>query len=414
MLSRLLALLAALVAYAPVLRYGFLINSSICANVSYIYGATSQPSEYPVPAPHEMCDIHGGDPPRTSPSSSWQPFHVFDSVPVPCPLRDALGDGPAHGGPGTSRPCWWWSIHAPSSGYSCSRVSWVILVELCSSLADLLPVGDHPPACEPTSRAITSFDLAPSCSRCIWVIRVELCSLAGSLPLGDHPPTAEPTSRVTIDLTPSFSCYSCVMLVLVELCPLARSLPLGDHSPNTEPRTFRVTTSLDLLACSCSPSTEPTSRLGAFSLPRRCHCLRSRHLPRRRRCLRLRRFLHRRRCLRMRLPRCRSRSLRAWHLLRRRCCLRSRHPRRRSRSSRARRLRCRHRFLQMRHFHRCSRSLRARRLLRLRHCLRSRRFLRRRRCLRERHFRRLSRCLGFHAPENFPARPCLFRCSSFT
>jgi hypothetical protein len=219
MLSRLLALLAALVAYAPVLRYGFLINSSICANVSYIYGATSQPSEYPVPAPHEMCDIHGGDPPRTSPSSSWQPFHVFDSVPVPCPLRDALGDGPAHGGPGTSRPCWWWSIHVPSSGYSCSRVSWVILVELCSSLADLLPVGDHPPACEPTSRAITSFDLAPSCSRCIWVIRVELCSLAGSLPLGDHPPTAEPTSRVTIDLTPSFSCYSCVMLVLVELCP---------------------------------------------------------------------------------------------------------------------------------------------------------------------------------------------------
>jgi hypothetical protein len=265
MLSRLLALLAALVAYAPVLRYGFLISSSICANVSYIYGATSQPSEYPVPAPHEMCDIHGGDPPRTSPSSSWQPFHVFDSVPVPCPLRDALGDGPAHGGPGTSRPCWWWSIHVPSSGYSCSRVSWVILVELCSSLADLLPVGDHPPACEPTSRAITSFDLALSCSRCIWVIRVELCSLAGSLPLGDHPPTAEPTSRVTIDLTPSFSCYSCVMLVLVELCPLARSLPLGDHSPNTEPRTFRVTTSLDLLACSCSPSTEPTSRLGAFS-----------------------------------------------------------------------------------------------------------------------------------------------------
>ena len=59
MLSRLLALLAALVAYAPVLRYGFLISSSICANVSYIYGATSQPSEYPVPAPHEMCDIHG-------------------------------------------------------------------------------------------------------------------------------------------------------------------------------------------------------------------------------------------------------------------------------------------------------------------------------------------------------------------
>ena len=76
-----LALLAALWAYAPVLRDGFL-TKSICANVSYVSEAPSQHDLHPVPTPHETCDIHGGSslpcPPRTSPSTSWQLYHVLD------------------------------------------------------------------------------------------------------------------------------------------------------------------------------------------------------------------------------------------------------------------------------------------------------------------------------------------------
>ena len=76
-----LALLAALWAYAPALRDGFL-TKSICANVSYVSEAPSQHDLHPVPTPHETCDIHGGSslpcPPRTSPSTSWQLYHVLD------------------------------------------------------------------------------------------------------------------------------------------------------------------------------------------------------------------------------------------------------------------------------------------------------------------------------------------------
>ena len=73
-----LALLAALVANAPVLCDGFL-TKSICANASsYVSEAPSQHDLHPVPTPHETCDIHGGCPPRTSPSTSWQLYHVLD------------------------------------------------------------------------------------------------------------------------------------------------------------------------------------------------------------------------------------------------------------------------------------------------------------------------------------------------
>ena len=76
-----LALLAALVANAPALCDGFL-TKSICANVSYVSEAPSQHDLHPVPTPHETCDIHGGSsvpcPPRTSPSTSWQLYHVLD------------------------------------------------------------------------------------------------------------------------------------------------------------------------------------------------------------------------------------------------------------------------------------------------------------------------------------------------
>ena len=76
-----LALLAVLWAPAPALRDGFL-TKSICANVSYVSEATSQHDLHPVPTPHETCDIHGGSslpcPPRTSPSTSWQLYHVLD------------------------------------------------------------------------------------------------------------------------------------------------------------------------------------------------------------------------------------------------------------------------------------------------------------------------------------------------
>ena len=47
-----LALLAALWAYAPALRDGFL-TKSICANVSYVSEAPSQHDLHPVPTPHD-------------------------------------------------------------------------------------------------------------------------------------------------------------------------------------------------------------------------------------------------------------------------------------------------------------------------------------------------------------------------
>ena len=80
--SRCLASIAALLAYAPALCDGFLNDSLVCANVSHIRGAVTKHGEYPVPTPLEACDVYGHDPldpPRTSPSTSWQSYHVLDS-----------------------------------------------------------------------------------------------------------------------------------------------------------------------------------------------------------------------------------------------------------------------------------------------------------------------------------------------
>ena len=83
--SRLLTLLAVLVAYVPAPCDGFLSSGKyVCANVSDVLGAESQFGFLSsVPLPHESCDVRGDHPLRASRPSSWPPAYVFNSDEFP-------------------------------------------------------------------------------------------------------------------------------------------------------------------------------------------------------------------------------------------------------------------------------------------------------------------------------------------
>ena len=131
MLSRLLTLLAVLVAYVPAPCYGFLSSGKcVCANVSDVLGAgSSQFGFLSVPLPHESCDV------RVSRPSSWSPAYVFNAGP-PCP----------HG-----------TCVSPDSNWHAASDHVDVL-----PLNQHVPLGGHTPAPRPTSSSsFTALTIPP-------------------------------------------------------------------------------------------------------------------------------------------------------------------------------------------------------------------------------------------------------------